>query len=138
MSPIFAKLNLSTQKKILVLGQHALNAHASFQVELSRLVGIDIVDDLQAINSIDFALIFVTQKNQIDQISPLLAKKMQGDVIVWFAYPKGSSKNYKCDFNRDNGWDVFKGLGFDTVRQIAIDADWSALRFRCNEFIGSR
>jgi hypothetical protein len=25
--------------------------------------------------------------------------------------------------------------GFDSVRQIAIDEDWSALRFRRNEFI---
>ena len=133
MSPIFAKLNLSRQKKILVL-----DAPISFQADLASLTDITIIENLQAINSIDFALIFVTQKNQIDQISPLLAMKMQGDVIVWFAYPKGSSKNYKCDFNRDNGWDVFKGLGFDTMRQIAIDADWSALRFRRIEFIGKR
>ena len=44
---------------------------------------------------------------------------------------------YKCDFNRDTGWSVLKSAGFDTVRAVAIDEDWSALRFRRAEFIKS-
>jgi len=55
-----------------------------------------------------------------------------------FAYPKGTSKKYKCDFNRDTGWDKLKEAGFDTVRSIAIDEDWTGLRFRRKEFIKSR
>jgi len=61
-----------------------------------------------------------------------------GDPLLWFAYPKGSSKKYRCAFNRDTGWDVLKSLGFDTVRAVAIDEDWSALRFRRVECIGGR
>lgn len=56
-------------------------------------------------------------------------------MLLWFAYPKGTSKKYKCDFNRDDGWEPLRKLGFDTVRQVAIDEDWSALRFRRVEFI---
>jgi hypothetical protein len=133
MSPIFSKLNLTTQKTIFVL-----DAPESFRAELSGLADIQIVDNLKSDSKLTFAIIFVSQKTQIDQIAPILAKKAQGDVIVWFAYPKGTSKKYQCDFNRDNGWDSLKGFGFDTVRQVAIDEDWSALRFRRNEFIGSR
>lgn len=29
----------------------------------------------------------------------------------------------------------FRGAGFDTVRQVAIDDDWSTLRFRRVEYI---
>ena len=54
---------------------------------------------------------------------------------MWFAYPKASSKNYSCEFNRDTGWDALGKAGFEGVRQIAIDDDWSALRFRRVEFI---
>ena len=133
MSPIFTKLNLTTQKTIFVL-----DAPESFQEELSRLSGIEIIDDLKAPGELGFAIVFVSQKSQIDRIAPALAKKAKGDAIVWFAYPKGTSKKYQCDFNRDTGWDTFKALGFDTVRQVAIDADWSALRFRRVEYIGSR
>jgi hypothetical protein len=53
------------------------------------------------------------------------------------AYPKGSSKRYQCEFNRDGGWDVLAHAGFEAVRQVAIDEDWSALRFRRVEFIKS-
>jgi len=54
---------------------------------------------------------------------------------LWFAYPKGSSKRYKCEFNRDNGWAVLGSLGFEGVRMVAIDEDWSALRFRRVEYV---
>jgi hypothetical protein len=57
---------------------------------------------------------------------------------VWFAYPKGTSKKYTCNFNRDTGWDAMKALGFDTVGIAAIDADWTALRFRREEHIKKR
>jgi len=56
---------------------------------------------------------------------------------VWFAYPKGSSKRYECDFKRDTGWRTLGQAGFEPVRQIAIDEDWTTLRFRRAEFIKS-
>jgi hypothetical protein len=61
-------------------------------------------------------------------------KSHNGDAILWMAYPKGTSKRYECEFNRDNGWDVLGRAGFEGVRQVAIDEDWSALRFRRVEF----
>lgn len=60
---------------------------------------------------------------------------MEGDGVLWFAYPKGTSKRYKCDFNRDNGWEILGQYGFEPVRMIAIDEYWSALRFRRAEYI---
>jgi hypothetical protein len=50
-------------------------------------------------------------------------------------YPKGTSKKFKCNFNRDSGWQVMGQHGLEGVRQVAIDEDWSALRFRKVEFI---
>lgn len=55
--------------------------------------------------------------------------------MVWFAYPKGTSKKYKSEINRDKGWLVMGEAGFEPVRMVAIDEDWSALRFRRTEFI---
>ncbi len=53
-----------------------------------------------------------------------------GDAVVWFAYPKQSSKNYRSEIDRDHGWKVLGRAGFEPVRMVAIDADWSAVRFR--------
>jgi hypothetical protein len=132
MPTIFEKLNLKSQKEILVL-----SSPESFEKELNSLAGVRIQRQVEKVKAVEFALAFVTQQAEVTRLSKVLAGKAAGDAIVWFAYPKGTSKKYKCDFNRDNGWDVLRKLGFDTVRAVAIDEDWSALRFRRVEFIKS-
>jgi hypothetical protein len=82
-----------------------------------------------------FSLAFVTKQHEVDAFARSIAAKIKGDAIVWFAYPKGTSRNYTCEFNRDTGWSALGALGFEGVRQVAIDADWSALRFRRVAFI---
>jgi len=129
--PVFAKLNLKDQLDILVI-----DAPASFEPELQALEGVRIVRDPAAPASVAFALVFVTAQRELDAMSRLLAAKIQGDGVLWFAYPKGTSRRYRCEFNRDSGWDVIRSLGFDSVRQVAIDQDWSALRFRRTAYIG--
>lgn len=130
MPTTFEKLNLKDQREITVL-----NAPETFVHELGSLHGITIHRTLRAADDIQFFLAFVTRKAEVDSLSPQIHKNAKGDAIVWFAYPKGTSKKYQCDFNRDNGWGVLKALGWDTVRAIAIDQDWSALRMRRKEFI---
>lgn len=48
---------------------------------------------------------------------------------LWFAYPKKSGA-HASDLSRDTGWEALGEAGFLPVTQIALDADWSALRFR--------
>jgi len=133
MATLFEKLNLGNRQQIVVL-----HAPESFQPELSKLPTLTIHHHLESVAEADFWLTFVTRKSEVDKLAPQIAKRAKGDAIVWFAYPKGTSKKYTCDFNRDTGWDVLKKAGFDTVRAVAIDADWTALRFRRKEFIKSR
>jgi hypothetical protein len=130
MTSIFSKLNLKDQKEILIL-----HAPESFNSELAALAGITIMRNAREIKTISFALVFVTKQKEVVAAAKAIGKKIEGDAVVWFAYPKGTSKKYKCDFNRDSGWDVLGEAGFERVRQVAIDEDWSALRFRRVEFI---
>ncbi len=130
MSGIFLKLNWKAQPQIIVF-----NAPASFEPELAQLLGVEILRDPKKPKAIEFALAFARRQTEVDRLSRTLAKASQGDVVLWFAYPKGSSKRYTCEFNRDHGWQVIRGAGFDSVRQVAIDEDWSALRFRRVEYI---
>lgn len=133
MSPIFTKMNLKEQKRLLIV-----NAPASFQPVIDELVAeadMEIFRDIKSCKPCEFALAFVSKQDELDKISAALLTKIEGDALLWFAYPKGTSKKYKCEFNRDTGWDVIKGAGFDTVRMVAIDEDWSGLRFRHSDFI---
>jgi hypothetical protein len=130
MAAIFEKLNLKQQREILVV-----NAPSSFESELMALGGVNVLRDPKKAKSIQFALAFATRQAEVDALSRLLTSKAEGDALIWFAYPKGTSRRYKCEFNRDTGWKAMRSAGFDTVRQVAIDEDWSALRFRRVEFI---
>lgn len=133
MPAVFAKLNLKDQQYLVVL-----NAPPSFEPQLAALKGRTLHRALAAAPQLDFFLAFVTRKAEIDKLAPQLAKRAPGDVVLWFAYPKGTSKKYTCNFNRDTGWDALRALGFDTVRAVAIDDDWSALRFRRTGFIKAK
>jgi hypothetical protein len=133
MSEIFEKLNLKDQQEILVL-----HAPESFQPELARLPVLTIHNHIESVAEIRFLLAFVTRKSEVDALTGPVASRAVGDAVIWFAYPKGTSKRYECDFNRDTGWDALKAVGFDCVRAISIDEDWTAMRFRRVEYIKAR
>jgi len=123
-------MNLKDQKQIVVL-----NSPGSFEGELAALKGVEIVRDLKKAKEVTFSLAFVTTQEQVNALAPAVARKAEGDAVVWFAYPKGSSKKYKSQINRDSGWNVLGQKNFEPVRMVAIDEDWSAIRFRRASFI---
>jgi hypothetical protein len=128
MTPLFKKLNLVDQKQI-----HILNAPASFEAELRALKPI--VAARTVSGAVTFAVAFARTQSELDSACAALISGAQGDATLWIAYPKGTSKKYTCEFNRDSGWAVLGAAGFEPVRQVAIDEDWSALRFRRVEYI---
>jgi hypothetical protein len=130
MASVFKKLNLKAQREIAVF-----NVPASFEPELARLDGVEILRDPKKFAAVEFALAFAMQQAELDRLSRLFAANFAADALLWFAYPKGTSKRYACEFNRDTGWQTIRDAGFDSVRQVAIDEDWSALRFRRVEYI---
>lgn len=130
MASVFGKLNFKDQKQIVVL-----NSPASFEPELKTLRGVVVQRDVKNAGDIEFSLAFVTRQAEVDTLGKAIGKKAQGDAVVWFAYPKGSSKKYKSEINRDSGWKVLGDAGFEPVRMVAIDEDWSAVRFRRVDFI---
>ena len=129
MTPLFTKLNLGAHRSLLVL-----NAPASFEPELAALQGVMLHRSPPA-STVAFALAFAQTLAQRDTFSAQLAQTTQGDAVVWLAYPKASSKHLRCEFTRDSGWAILGAAGFEPVRQVAVDEDWSALRFRRAEFI---
>ena len=131
MPSVFEKLNLKDQSEVLILA-----APTSFEPEVQALADVAVVRDARKAKAIDFALVFVTTRAEVDAAMKMVVGKAAGDVVLWFAYPKGTSKRYASEINRDNGWDSLKSAGFETVRLVAIDQDWSALRFRRKAYVG--
>lgn len=82
----------------------------------------------------DCVLIFVSNKADIDAHAKTVIDAVKHDGLLWFAYPKKSSK-VKTDITRDVGWDAVKALGMEAIAQIAIDETWAATRFRPSDMV---
>ena len=82
-----------------------------------------------------FVLAFVRTAAELAQVAPKVTGALVDDGVLWLAYPKKSSKRYQSDLSRDDSWQPLGDLGMEPVRQVAVDADWSALRFRRAEHI---
>lgn len=128
---LLKKLNHKNQEEILVL-----NAPPEFGPSLKEFKQtLSVSTDLKAKKEFPFMIAFVQTQKEVDTLAPKMAKAITEDGLFWMAYPKGTSKKYKSAINRDNGWAVLGELGFEGVRLIAIDEDWSCMRFRKAEKI---
>lgn len=135
-TPLFSKLNLKDQRQLIVL-----DAPRSFDAELTALQkanpDIKVLRRVPAAGPVAFALAFAMTQQAVNKATAALTARAVDDVILWMVYPKGTSKRYICDFNRDTGWAALGAAGFEPVRMVAIDEDWSALRFRRSQHIKS-
>jgi hypothetical protein len=131
MTSLFKKLQFKDQKTI-----HVINGPENFNVELEQMNHLaEIKSTVNSTDKIECVFVFVKMLDEIENASKDIFPLLENDALLWFAYPKGSSKKYTCEFNRDTGWAAIGAKGFEPVRQVAIDEDWSALRFRKVEHI---
>ena len=81
-------------------------------------------------------LVFINNNTEyVDFLRNSLNKKIEFDSVLWFAYPKGTSK-IKTDINRDIIRVTGEEFGITTVTAISINDTWSALRFRPVDRVG--
>lgn len=132
MPALFTKLNLGPHRDVTLL-----DVPPDVAPLLVPPDGVAVRTTLRGRGPVRFALAFVTTLAEVEDRVARLAPRLEGDAVLWFAYPKGSSTRYRCEFNRDTGWAAVGAAGFEPVRSAAIDEDWTALRFRRAEFIRS-
>jgi hypothetical protein len=91
--------------------------------------GFDLPGPRVAVAAADVVLAFAANRADLDTMLPGVLTALKPGAILWIAYPKLTSK-LAGDLNRDIIHNLVPAYGLDTVSQIAVDADWSALRFK--------
>ncbi len=119
MDAVFKKMNFKNSPSVVVI-----NAPMSFGVNMDAMKDLtSFHTDFSSVEKTNFIIAFCTIQNEVDAVAVQATEKLEGDGLLWFAYPKGTSKKFKCDFNRDTGWAVLGEQGFEPVRMVAIDED---------------
>ncbi|MFF2753806.1 DUF3052 domain-containing protein [Psychrobacillus sp. NPDC058041] len=123
--PVLKKLQWKqTGKPVLIL-----NAPKSYEEITVAFEGR--VDKESVEEKYKFIQVFGTSIDEVSSLSKLVVNNLEGDGLLWLCYPKKSSKVYNgSDCSRDEVAKILANEGFEPVRNIAIDDDWSALRFR--------
>lgn len=108
------KLNLKEGMKVRVVGKPS---------------GVDL-DDVTTTTSAkaEAVLVFVKTLDEVDAKCAPFIEAAKEDRLAWVAYPKAGQLD--TDLNRDVLWQHLLRHGIQGVRQVALDAVWSAMRFR--------
>ena len=80
-------------------------------------------------------LVFVNNQEEYLYFLNNKLEKIVIDSVLWFAYPKGTSK-IKTDINRDTIRVTGELFNITTVSAISINETWSGLRFRPIDKVG--
>jgi len=134
MGDILQKLNYRNQGRIAIL-----NAEKKF-LRMIRSARPDLLIDTEIDPRFpyEFMLIFVRFLSEVDELAPKAIHNLVSDGVLWFAYPaRRSSSKIDSDLDSSHGWEILLERGFDRVRQVIIDENWSAIRFRNIRFIKS-
>lgn len=118
------RMSLKPGMHMLVLGAAADSATALLAPLPDGILGEPAPD-----GKYDFVISFVADQASANAIIPLALAAVRRDSVLWFCYPKGTSK-VKTDINRDRGWTLLHEAGWGPVGQAAVDDTWSASRFR--------
>ncbi|MCX6254462.1 MAG: hypothetical protein NTV31_08310 [Bacteroidia bacterium] len=133
MENLLGKLNYKGQERIAVL-----NAEESFTISLLKELKDVIIDkEVDPRFPYDFIIIFVRNVSEVKFFTPIALHNLMADGVLWFCYPKKTSIKYSSDIDRDHGWKALNDSGLHGIRMVAIDDDWSAMRFRNAKYIKS-
>src|SRR6478672_339604 len=105
-------------------------------VLLGRPSGVDleipseclVVSDPADAATADAVVAFVVRAEDVDSVAEPALQAARDDRLAWIVYPK--NRQLGTDLNRDILAALATERGAEPVRQIAVDAVWSALRFR--------
>jgi hypothetical protein len=127
MKDILRKLQVKDRSRVLIL---------NLPEELSSIKEAfpgPIKEEVEG--SSDLIMVFSTEMEEAVDLISRSIPTLEEDQLFWFCYPKKSSKRYSSSIDRDKTWELADRFGYRPVRQISLDDDWSAIRFRKSEYV---
>ncbi|WP_067968114.1 hypothetical protein [Nocardiopsis trehalosi] len=122
--PLAHKLGVAPDHRLLVL-----DAPAHYTGLLDPPPGVRVDTAARPGARYDGVHLFVRTRADVERAAPAALAAAGPDTRLWLCYPKRSGA-LASDLSRDTGWDTVLAAGWEPVAQVAVDPDWSALRYR--------
>lgn len=126
------KLLIKAGQKVLVL-----RAPAAALEAIAPPAGVTLTTANASQGGFDVVVIFVSSAKGLSDHAPRAITAVKPEGVLWFAYPKKTS-GVSSDLTRDEGWQPLITRGWGPVAQVAIDATWSAVRFKPEESVARK
>lgn len=124
VSSVLEKLELKEERNLLIQG-----LPSSIEKQFVKLSYAKSVTPLLKSRKIDFALIFVINRNQLCNILDEVFPALHSESKLWIAYPKTSSK-IVSDLSRECSWQIFSDNEYESSNQTTLDHVWTATLYK--------
>ncbi|HEV2352642.1 MAG TPA: hypothetical protein VGR89_00225 [Puia sp.] len=128
---LLEKLQYKDERNLLIQG-----LPSSIEKQFVKLAFAKNLTPLLKSRKIDFALVFAVNEQQLGNIVREVLPALHRDAKFWVAYPKLGSK-IATTLNRDCSWECVTGAGYLSIRQVALDHVWTALRFKRSDAVSA-
>src|SRR5579872_5483453 len=128
---LLEKLQYKDERNLLIQG-----LPSSIEKQFVKLAFAKNLTPLLKSRKIDFALVFAVNEQQLGNIVREVLPALQRDTKFWVAYPKLGSK-IATTLSRDCSWECVTGAGYLSIRQVALDHVWTALRFKRSDAVSA-
>jgi hypothetical protein len=95
------------------------------------------IETVEAGDAYDGVVAFCENPPEVESFSRSALAGLPDDGLLWFAYRKGATGK-AAGLSRDVGWDALLQQGYCPVRAVAIDENWTGMRFRPLDKIKNR
>jgi hypothetical protein len=130
-SSMAKKLRLAAGQKVAVL-----NAPDGYTA-LLRPGPADIATRLLPVQGYDVVQLFVNSADELRRLGPDAIRALKPDGLLWITYPKGGVTRAVTDLPATPSWtkrdvlgDITSVTGYKPVAFVAIDDNYTALRFK--------
>lgn len=87
------------------------------------------VEPVHEKDAYDGVLAFFDSVAEVEAMAPRILAEMPPDGLLWIAYRTGQAPGQSSGLDEATGWSPLEGAGWNPVRQVALDEDWSAQQF---------
>jgi hypothetical protein len=130
-SPLAKKLRLAAGQSVAVL-----NAPTGYLAMLSPGPA-GILTQLEPNHAYDVVVLFVKDVDELRRLGSSAVRATSPSGLLWIAYPKGGQTKGATDLPATPWWvqrdvlgEITAEKGYKPVAFVAVDDDWTALRFK--------